>query len=113
MPANEGAYSAAWTRYCCWSLAFWLLFVLYLPGLASLSHALGWTRGDGSPVLVAALVWMIAFAVVGYVKWNFRCPRCRELFFRKFDDRPWRRDWRRDPFARHCMYRGLAKWAAA
>lgn len=113
MSTNEGAYSARWTRYRWWSLAFWLLFVLYLPGLAFLSRALGWTRGDGSPVLVAAFVWMIVFLVVGYVKWNFRCPRCRELFFRKFDDRPGRQDWRRNPFARHCMHCGLAKWAAA
>ena len=111
MPASEGPYSAAWRRYRRWSLAFWLAFLLYLPGLAFLSHALGWTRGDGAPVLIAAFVWIVASAAIGYVKSNFRCPRCGELFFRKFDDRSWRRDWQHNPFARRCMHCGLAKWS--
>ena len=67
MPASEGPYSAAWRRYRRWSLAFWLAFLLYLPGLAFLSHALGWTRGDGAPVLIAAFVWIVASAAIGYV----------------------------------------------
>ncbi|HEY7204186.1 MAG TPA: hypothetical protein VIA61_07825 [Methylomirabilota bacterium] len=113
MPGGEGPYSAAWRRYRRWSLAFWLVFVLYLPGLAFLSQAMGWSRNGGGPVFVAAFVWMIAFAAIGYVKWNFECPRCGELFFRKLDARPWRQDWYRNPFARHCMHCGLAKWAAA
>ena len=40
------------------------------------------------------------------------CPRCGELFFRKFDDRPWRGAWQHNPFARRCMHCGLPKWAA-
>lgn len=111
--ADEGPYSAAWRRYRRWSRAFWLVFVLYLPALTWASRAFGWTRGEGGGVLVAALAWMIAFAIIGYRKWNFSCPRCGELFFRKFDDRPWRRDWQQNPFAHRCMHCGLPKWAPA
>jgi len=106
-----GPDSAAWRRYRRWSRAFWIVFVLYLPTLDVVSRALGWTRGDGTAIFFAAFVWMIALAVIGYQKSNFRCPRCSELFFHKFDDRPWRRVWQHNPFARRCMHCGLPKWA--
>ena len=88
-----------------------MLFVLYLPALALVSRAMGWTRGSGTPIIVAAFAWMIAFAIVSYQTGNFRCPRCGELFFRTFDDRIWRRTWVRKPFARRCLHCGLPKWA--
>ena len=111
MLSEEGPYSAAWRRYRAWSRAFWILFVLYLPALGFLSRTLGWTRGTGTPVMVAAIVWMIAFAAIGYPKFNFRCPRCGEMFFRTFDDRPWRRTWVHKPWTRRCLHCGLPKWA--
>ena len=107
----EGSYSGAWRRYRVWSWVFWLAFLLYLPGVAYLSDALGWSRDGGNATLLTALVWMLVVAVVGYQKWNFACPRCGEMFFRKFDARPSRRDWQHNPFARRCMHCGLAKWA--
>ena len=63
------------------------------------------------PIFVAIAVWMIAFAIVGYQKSNFACPRCGKPFFRRFDDRPWRRSWVHNPFARRCMHCGLPKWS--
>jgi hypothetical protein len=108
---REGPYAAAWRRYQRWCWTFWLLFVLYLPALAILSRAMGWTRGSGTPIVVAAFAWTIAFGIVGYQTGNFRCPRCGELFFRKFDDRIWRRTWVQKPFARRCLHCGLPKWA--
>ena len=114
MPAPTEAdrpYAAVWRRYRYWSWAFWLVFVAYLPALALLHRALGPMPESGSVIFVAALAWMIAFAVIGYRKGNFACPRCGELFFRKFDARPWRADWRHNPFARRCMHCGLPKWA--
>ena len=62
----EGSYSGAWRRYRVWSWAFWLAFLLYLPGVAYLSDALGWSRDGGSATLLTALVWMLVVAVVGY-----------------------------------------------
>ena len=109
---DEGSYAAAWRRYRWWSRAFWLLFLLYIPALAIVGRELGWTRGNGTPILFAAIAWMIAVAVIGAQKFNLRCPRCGELFFYKFDDRPWRMSWRHNPFARRCMHCGLPKWAA-
>jgi len=88
-----------------------MVFVLYLPVLAILSRALGPMRG-ATAIFCAAAVWMLAFSVIGYRKWNLRCPRCGELFFHKFDDRPWRMGWQHNPFARRCMHCGLHKWAA-
>ena len=111
MRRDEGPYSAAWRRYRRWSRAFWIVFVLYLPTLDFVSRRLGWVSDGGGKIFFAAFVWLIAFAVIGYRKSNFQCPRCGELFFHKFDDRPWRRDWRHNPFARRCMHCGLPKWA--
>ena len=61
--------------------------------------------------LFVALAWMVAFAVVGYHKTNFSCPRCGEMFFRAWDDRPWRKTWRSNAFARSCRHCGLPKWS--
>ena len=113
VPHDADAYSGAWRRYRRWSRAFWLVFVLYLPALALGSRALGWEPDGGGKIFFAALVWMIAFSVIGYQKSNFECPRCGELFFRKFDARPWRASWEQNPFARRCMHCGLPKWAAS
>jgi hypothetical protein len=111
-PQADGPYSAAWRRYRLWSWAFWIVFVSYLPAMASLNRVLRPMRDSGNVIFFAALLWMVAFAVIGYQKSNFECPRCGELFFRKFDDRRWRRDWLHNPFARRCMHCGLPKWAA-
>jgi hypothetical protein len=88
------------------------VFVSFLPGLALASRVLGWGRDGGGAIFAAAFVWMIIWAVIGYQKGNFPCPRCGELFFVKFDNRPWRMVWQRNPFARRCMHCGLPKWAA-
>lgn len=111
MPQEDGPYRAAWRHYRLWSWAFWIVFVGYLPALAFVARVLGWA-GEGNAIFLVAFVWMIGFALVGYQKGNFRCPRCGELFFRKFDDRPWRGAWQHNPFARRCMHCGLPKWAA-
>src|SRR5262245_38333099 len=76
------------------------MFVFYLPGLAYINRAVGLT--GGAPIAGAAVTWMLLVAAVGYRKSNFCCPRCGELFFHKFDDRAWRRDWQHNPFARRC-----------
>ena len=105
--------SAKWRRYRWWSRAFWGCFLGYLPGLALVDHAVRRRNGDAanSTTLVLAFVWMIAFAITGYFKFNFACPRCGEMFFRIWDDRPWRRTWISKPFARHCAHCGLPKWS--
>ena len=108
---DEGPYAEAWRRYRRSSRAFWILFELFLPGVAGANRVLGSARGGGTAIFVVAFAWMVAFAVVGYRKWNLRCPRCGELFFHAFDDRPWRMVWRHNPFARRCMHCGLPKWA--
>jgi ferric-dicitrate binding protein FerR (iron transport regulator) len=107
---DEGQHAEAWRRYRRLSRAFWILFLFFLPGLAAIDRALRSLRGRQTVILVIALAWMLAFAVIGYLKWNLRCPRCGELFFHTFDDRPWRRGWVHNPFARRCLHCGLPKW---
>jgi hypothetical protein len=73
------------------------------------------TYGDAAntTTLFVALAWLVAFAVSGYQKTNFSCPGCGELFFRAWDDRPWRKTWQSNPFARSCRHCGLPKWSTA
>lgn len=111
MLQGEGVYAAAWGRYRRSRGAFWILFVLFLPAMALVHRAVGSTPGGGTVIFCTALVWMVAFTVAGYRAGNFQCPRCGELFFHKFDDRAWRRDWAHNPFARRCMHCGLPKWS--
>ena len=109
---HDGPYAGVWRRYRRWSRAFWIIFLFFLPGMALINRALGPARASAATVIfVVALVWMVAFAVAGYQKGNLQCPRCGELFFRRFDDRAWRRDWVYNPFARKCMHCALPKWA--
>ena len=107
------AHAAAWRRYRWWSRAFWLLFLAYLPAVALVDRLVRRSHGEAAntTTLVTALVWMIPFAVTGYRKGNFACPRCGEMFFRAWDDRPWRKSWRSNPFARRCLHCGCPKWA--
>jgi hypothetical protein len=110
---DHGSYSTAWRRYKLWSLAFWIGFAAYLPMLAFVNRVFaGNSVGAGNIIFAAAFVWMMIWCAIGYQKFNFRCPRCGELFFNKFDDRPWRMVWRHNPFARHCVHCGPPKWAA-
>jgi hypothetical protein len=106
------SYSNAWRSYRWWSRAFWLSFVLFLPGVASADRVLRPLPGGANATLAVVFAWMLAFLVFGYKKFNFECPRCGELFFRKFDDRPYRMDWEHKPWARRCMHCSLLKWTS-
>jgi hypothetical protein len=107
------SYVGAWRAYRWWARAFWLVFVGFLPGMSLFDRVVRRTAGDAAntATVVAALVWMLGFALAGYQKGNLACPRCGQSFFRTSDDRPWRQGWRSNPFARHCMHCGPAKWA--
>jgi hypothetical protein len=108
---DEGPYTPKWRAHRLWTIAFWLGFLGFVPGVAWI-HSLYRARGgSGDIVLPVALGWMIAWAAISYVSTNFRCPRCGELFYRRFDDRPWRQTYRWNPFVRHCMHCGLRKGA--
>jgi hypothetical protein len=108
---DEGPYTAAWRSHRRWSIAFWLAFLCFVPAVAMVDRFFRTHPGHGNPSILFAFAWMGAFAVTGYRQSNFACPRCGELFFRRFDARPWRQDWQYNPFARHCMHCGLRKGA--
>jgi hypothetical protein len=107
------SYAVAWCSYRWWSRTFWIVFLGYLPAIALIDRVVRRAHGDvaNTATLFVALAWMAAFAVVGYHKTNFSCPRWGEMFFRAWDDRPWRKTWRSNPFARSCRHCGLPKWS--
>jgi len=79
--------------------------------MALLNRVMRQTSSSGGAIAAAAFTWMIAFAVVGYFKVNFTCPRCGETYFLKYDPRPGHQDFWNKPWARHCLHCGLPKWA--
>ena len=107
------SYAPAWRAYRLWSRAFWLTFVGYLPAMSLADRFVRRSYGDvaNTTTLVVALAWMLGFLVTGYQKGNLTCPRCGQMFFRSWDDRPWRRTWRSNPFTRRCLHCGLPKWS--
>jgi predicted RNA-binding Zn-ribbon protein involved in translation (DUF1610 family) len=107
------SYAVAWRSYRWWSRTFWIVFLGYVPAIALIDRVVRRAHGDAAntATLFVALAWMVAFAVVGYHKTNFSCPRCGEMFFRAWDDRPWRKTWRSNAFARSCRHCGLPKWS--
>jgi hypothetical protein len=104
----------AWRKYRWWSRAFWVVFLGFLPGMALVDRLVRAKYGDAADAVTpfVAFAWMLAFAATGYVKGNFDCPCCGQTFFRAWDDRPWRKSWRSNPFARRCLHCGLPKWSA-
>lgn len=111
--APPTSYDAAWRAYRWWSRAFWLVFVGFLPAMALLDRVVRRAAGDtaNTTTMVAAFAWMLGFALAGYQRGNFACPRYGQSVFRTWDDRPWRQGWRSNPFARRCLHCGLPKWA--
>jgi len=93
-PCEVASYSEAWRVYGWWSRAYRIAFFAYLPAMVLSDRIVRRTFGDvaNTTTLFVALAWMIAFAVIGYQKTNFSCPRCGEMFFRAWDDRPSRKD---------------------
>ena len=55
------------------------------------------------PAFVAALSWMVFYAVASMRCSSFRCPRCQKWFFAKW--------WYHNGFARRCVHCGLPKYA--
>ena len=106
-------YAAAWRGYRFWSRAFWLTFIAYLPVVASFDAVVRRRYGDAAntATMFMAFAWLIAFAATGHYRNDFTCPRCGEAFFRTWDDRPWRKSWRVNPFAGCCQHCGLPKWS--
>ena len=104
MPRSaEGEYSAAWADYRRRARMFWFVFLTYLPGVLFLSRGVGAVFGIEQPFFEVAIVWMAAFALAGWYRNGWRCPRCGQPFF-------YRRFWKND-FARRCLHCGLPKWA--
>jgi len=56
---QDGRYAAAWHRYRRWSRAFWMIFLLFLPGMALINRMYGPVRDSAVAVMfVVALVWI-------------------------------------------------------
>lgn len=95
-----------WRWHRVWQLAFWLLFLGFVPGAPLLAAWLTRRFNTEAVFLPVAIGWMAAMGIAGALWTSLRCPRCGERFFRR--GRSYRNN-----FARECVNCGLPKGSAA
>jgi hypothetical protein len=96
-------YEAAWQQFRVASARHWLIFLGYLPAVLFFGWLLSFVFSDTLAHGIAALGWMVLWAVAGRGYLQFRCPRCGKKFFA------------RDHFSTNltgrCLNCGLPKYA--
>ncbi|MBI5884979.1 MAG: hypothetical protein HZB85_00105 [Deltaproteobacteria bacterium] len=83
---------------------FWFILLTYLPvvGLVVvLSRILSITPVSAA---IAAVAWVVAYAVAAWRLASFRCPGCGGRYHVK--------GWWQNPLASRCLHCGLPKWVA-
>jgi hypothetical protein len=93
-----------WDEYRRRRNIFWLVWVTYVPGVLALGLPLRSLLSSDIPIYVVAVAWMIAFVVSGNWMTMWKCPRCRQAFFRTF--------WGGNPLATRCVHCRLPKWTS-
>lgn len=100
----------AWRSYRHWRRLRVAGFLGYVPAMWLVARASSSLTSSDTPVLVAAMTWMIAWSLcIVRVGW-FRCPRCGKAFHLKPRLGPIPL-WSTRCFSRHCVNCGLPKWA--
>ena len=84
-----------------WMLALWAGWV---PGMAGVFSLVEWRAWPAAVGMIAAAVYMIAFATVGARLTDWPCPRCHNRFV-------WR-PWGGKLYPRQCEHCGLREGAA-
>ena len=91
-----------WDDYRMRRILVWVLFLGYLPVVVLVGSILNAITASDRPILIVAMVWMIAFAFAGYRLNRFPCPQCGKPFF-----------YRRlvgHPFSGCCLHCSWPKW---
>jgi len=98
-------YPRSWRDLRRRELLFWFFVLTYVPGFLLIIVAVNVFNRD-VPEHVGiyfSLAWLAGFVGASLYRQNFRCPRCRRFFFRRF--RPV------EPRARNCVNCNLARGA--
>jgi hypothetical protein len=99
------SYKRQWQEYRKRNLIFLIVSLSYIPGVALIGVPLSRLLKSENIIGVVAIMWMIAFAVIGMYRNLWKCPRCRKPFFLK--------GWYHNTFAGRCVNCGLPKWGEA
>jgi hypothetical protein len=79
------------------------LIIASLPAVLGLGYALSRLPDSGIPLLVLAILWMLAFAVSCIHMSGTPCPRCGRPFFLRWGEL--------NPFSSQCQHCGCPKWS--
>lgn len=77
----------------------WVLFFGYIPAVMVLTPLLRSVIHHRNPMFIAAISWMVLFAVASFRVTTVRCPRCASRFHAAF---LWQ-----NPWTRRCLHCGL------
>jgi hypothetical protein len=100
--STEQDYLHSWRDLRCREGVFWFFVVSYVPGVLLIIAAIN-KFGRDIPEhigLYFSAAWLAGFGGASLYRQNFRCPRCRQFFFRRFK--------LLEPYARNCVNCNLA-----
>ena len=92
-----------WDEYRRRRNLFWFAFFGYLPLVALVGVLSFRVFSTFAPAMIAAIAGVLVLVIAAQRALRFRCPRCGELFFKKWMDQ--------NGFARRCLHCGLPKYA--
>jgi hypothetical protein len=104
-PQIDPEYARSWRDLRRREFLWWLVMLMFMPGILLIMLALGIAFGDVPEHfgLWFGGVWIATFVVVSVYRQSFRCPRCNRSFF-------WRRNGY-NPQAQYCAHCQLPRWA--
>ncbi|HEY2961386.1 MAG TPA: hypothetical protein VGJ37_03165 [Pyrinomonadaceae bacterium] len=81
------------------NVVFWALFVSYVPAMLFIGIPLSrlFRSENGAGIIATALFACIVAAALWRINW--RCPRCDEMFYRKW--------WYSNAFSTRCVHCGF------
>src|SRR5215471_21199489 len=97
------SYTSKWEEYRKRSRLFWVVFLMYVPGVALISVPLCKAFNSSTPGFIVAGIWMAVGLILHLRTMFWRCPRCDKYFFCNW--------WYGNRFARKCVHCKLPKWA--
>ena len=99
-------YLRSWRDLRRRELLFWFFVLSYVPGVLLIFVVVNLFDHDALEHIGIYFsgAWLAGFVGTSLYRQNFRCPRCRRSFFRRFRFI--------EPYARNCVNCNLARWAA-
>jgi hypothetical protein len=98
-------YLRSWRDLRRRELLFWFFVLSYVPGILLIIFVVNVFYHDVPEHMgmYFSVAWLVGFVATSLYRQNFRCPRCRHFFFRRFR--------LIEPYARNCVNCNFA-WGA-